>query len=598
MRKFFTLVLATVAATTLASAAVQQTSASVDCGTSKTIVATPATGYHFVRWEKDGVAIQGDATLTVQNIQADATYEAIFAANTNTQYTVKHWLQDILNDNYIGYPTTPDDTDILEGTTGTATAAEAKTTYTGFTPQTITQGTIAGDGSTVVNVFYTRNSYTLAWVTDGNALSGNYTQGSVKYGATITAPNTPTKTGYTFKAWSPAVSSTMPAENTTYTATWNPATNTAYTVEHYQETLAGTYPTTATESESKTGTTGQNTAAEAKTNYTGFTAQSFSQATIAADGTTVVKIYYTRNSYTLAWVTDGNALSGNYTQGSVKYGATITAPNTPTKTGYTFKAWSPAVSSTMPAENTTYTATWDPATNTAYTVEHYQETLAGTYPTTATESESKTGTTGQNTAAEAKAYTGFTAQSFSQATIAADGSTVVKIYYKRDLFTVIFKNYDGTELQTLTDVKYGATPVYTGNTPVKPSDADYNYVWENVWNPALGAITGNTTYTATFTQVAKDEFAISVVVDPVGKGTVTGAGNYKEGASATLTAESDDACYVFEKWMLGDQEVGTNATLTITNINANATYTAVFRVLQHTITIKSSDDTKGTVSFQ
>jgi len=57
-------------------------------------------------------------------------------------------------------------------------------------------------------------------VTDGDALTGTYTSGTVAYGTAIVAPATPTKTGYTFAGWTPDVAATMPAENTTYTATW------------------------------------------------------------------------------------------------------------------------------------------------------------------------------------------------------------------------------------------------------------------------------------------------------------------------------------------------------------------------------------------
>ena len=62
----------------------------------------------------------------------------------------------------------------------------------------------------------------MTWTTDGDALTGEYTgkSGKVKYGAAITAPNTPTKTNFTFDGWSPAVAATMPAEDTEYTATW------------------------------------------------------------------------------------------------------------------------------------------------------------------------------------------------------------------------------------------------------------------------------------------------------------------------------------------------------------------------------------------
>ena len=69
-------------------------------------------------------------------------------------------------------------------------------------------------------------------------------------------------------------------------------------------------------------------------------------------------LYEVAEAYTLTWTTDGDPLTGSYTSGLTKPGTTITAPNTPTKTGYTFSAWTPAVAATMPAANTTYTATW------------------------------------------------------------------------------------------------------------------------------------------------------------------------------------------------------------------------------------------------
>ena len=75
----------------------------------------------------------------------------------------------------------------------------------------------------------------------------------------------------------------------------------------------------------------------------------------ALDG---IYTYEVAEGYTLTWTTDGDALTGTYTSGITKVGATITAPNTPTKTGYTFSGWSPAVAATMPSANTTYTATW------------------------------------------------------------------------------------------------------------------------------------------------------------------------------------------------------------------------------------------------
>lgn len=83
------------------------------------------------------------------------TLYAMWFANTNTAYTVRHLFQ---NEAKTGYETNagyPDETQY--GTTGKATEAKAKS-VDGFTAQTVTQATIKGDGSTVVEIKYDRKS--------------------------------------------------------------------------------------------------------------------------------------------------------------------------------------------------------------------------------------------------------------------------------------------------------------------------------------------------------------------------------------------------------------------------------------------------------
>ena len=75
----------------------------------------------------------------------------------------------------------------------------------------------------------------------------------------------------------------------------------------------------------------------------------------ALDG---IYTYEVAEGYTLTWSTDGDPLTGTYTSGTTKVGTTIVAPNTPTKTGYTFAGWSTTPAATMPASDVTYTATW------------------------------------------------------------------------------------------------------------------------------------------------------------------------------------------------------------------------------------------------
>ena len=182
---------------------------------------------------------------------------------------------------------------------------------------------------------------------------------SVTGGSTVTKPADPTKdstetTSYSFAGWytsadgSTTLSDTAFDFNTAITADtvlyakWTESAITyTYTVRHlFQKTDASGYEQNASyPDETKSGTIGAQTQAEAKT-VTGFTAQSITQATIAASGTTV-EIKYDRKSYTVTFNANGGS---TVTSQSVRYGATATKPADPTKTAtttteYTFADW-------------------------------------------------------------------------------------------------------------------------------------------------------------------------------------------------------------------------------------------------------------------
>lgn len=71
-----------------------------------------------------------------------------------------------------------------------------------------------------------------------------------------------------------------------------------------------------------------------------------------------------------------------------------------------------------------------------------------------------------------------------------------------DGVSVIWQNYDGTELETDT-VSRGFTPTYDGETPVKPEDSTYVYTFSG-WDPEVGPATEDTTvYTAQYSQTSK-----------------------------------------------------------------------------------------------
>lgn len=233
-----------------------------------------------------------------------------------------------------------------------------------------------GNESVVLKGTWTKtpNEYMLSYNTNGGTISesANYTKaGEVAFGTALTTPNAAdmTKGGYTFEGWysdaglTTSAPATMPAYNLTLYAKWTANTDTQYTVKHHQQNLDNdNYTLTDTESD-KTGTTGELTNATAK-NYAGFTAKPFVQQAIAADGSTVVDIYYDRNTYTVTY-TDGvndETIFADEVHQSVKYGAPVPAYNNgtnPTRKNYTFAGWDSTVPDTMPANNLTFTAQWE-----------------------------------------------------------------------------------------------------------------------------------------------------------------------------------------------------------------------------------------------
>lgn len=217
-------------------------------------------------------------------------------------------------------------------------------------------------------------TYTIAYdLADGKLKSGKVNPTSfTKETADITL-NNPEKVGYTFVGWTGSNGNT-PEENViivsgtkkdlVYVANYEANTNTPYQVVHkIMNTDGSTY--TVFETEDLEGTSDKNTLVNVKS-YTGFKSPVAKEVKIAADGSTVVEYYYTRNQYTFTLgsaskvTTEGSSISGNY-----YYGDVITL-NATVDTGYSFDKWVSSnskvadiasVSSTfiMPAENITMT---------------------------------------------------------------------------------------------------------------------------------------------------------------------------------------------------------------------------------------------------
>ena len=168
----------------------------------------------------------------------------------------------------------------------------------------------------------------------------------------------------------------------------------------------------------------------------------------------------------------------------------ITEPAVPAKVGYN-GAWEEyELNGGNKVVNAEYTA----KTDIAYTVEHYQQNIADDdYSLVAADTQNLTGTTDTDTNATAKNYTGFTALQIKQAKIAGDGSTVIKVYYDRLTYTVIWKGVSGEVVETDENVRYGATPSYDGGKLYK--DDSPTRVKSQKWNPTPVEVSADAEYT-------------------------------------------------------------------------------------------------------
>lgn len=208
-----------------------------------------------------------------------------------------------------------------------------------------------------------RPMYTVSFYT-GNGSELQSVQ--VEEGFTTVAPESaPDRLGYTFAGWDFDFSQKI-TQNTQIAAQWTANTNTAYKVEYYLQDLESEYNYSLHETENLTGTTDTTANAEIKS-FAHFThtenpyyGYSYESGNIAPDGSLVLKVYYTRDSYTVTFNGNGGVYSyyGNETQitRTVKYGGKITAPEF-TRTGYTQNGWEQPLPETI-SENLTLTAAW------------------------------------------------------------------------------------------------------------------------------------------------------------------------------------------------------------------------------------------------
>ena len=469
-------------------------------------------GYTFEGFE----GFTADAQSGGMTVTGNMTFAAQWTPRTDTPYRIERYAQRA--DGLEGYLLI-DDERAIESRTGTTGSAIDFGAWSkdGFTydhaevnGSTVPSAAIGADGKTVVKLYYDRARCDLRFETNGGTLpegSGETEQVYFVSRVRLSALPQPVKAGYVFRGWhtdaaceNAFAGGTMPVNGLTLYAKWEAGQNTAYKVEHYLQNADGSYPDAASHTENLTGATGAAVEAVVQT-IPGYhedteNKSAVKSGTIAADGTTVLRVYYARNTYTLTFKNEGET---DFVS-TLRWGERITAPAlTVTKPGYAL-SWSPALPETMPQSDSTYTAVWTAKGDTAYTVEHYQQN-ADDDGYTLHDTDPLTGATDAEVTAAARNYDHFVlnesaAGTVSSGVIAADGSLVLRLYYDRETLRVTF---DAGEGGTLTDsaekdFRYGQR--FSVSAPTRP---DYSFMG---WKLPEGSVFNAETVTESMTLTA------------------------------------------------------------------------------------------------
>ena len=327
-------------------------------------------GYSFDGWYNGLTKVENGATVT-----SPMTLTAHWKA-AKVSYTVIHWWENADNDEYSFH-----ESQELQGLTGATTTAAAKSyTIKGknihgkdtsdkvFTATTIEQKTIKGDGSTIVNVYYKRKTYTMHFKERQYSRTDLSTI-TKKWGQSISKKEWPAYKGNGNWQISDsrylAYTSTMPMNDSTLWSTSGYYTHKAYYyVRNIEDTNYELHHTDVIKSSSDYLTIGK----EDCYAITGFT---YSHGNPGVDGEyNNSKFYYTRNSYSLRFINNGKqdkTVSKKYEQSISNENYTPARPSS-LPDYYEFDGWYDNElcegekyvfnGKTMPAQNVTLYAKW------------------------------------------------------------------------------------------------------------------------------------------------------------------------------------------------------------------------------------------------
>ncbi len=315
--------------------------------TAPTESANTPEGYVLESWNDGAIAKGEKITVT-----GPLTLTPDFIANDATAYTVEIYLMDAEGN----YAETASDTETGFGKTGEivtiahADYAQADYYLADDAQANVLTGTIAGDGSLVLKLYFKRATYDV--VVDGEIVAED-----VIHGAEVTLPETSDNIdeGNELAGWTDGKNTYEPGETIVVegdldlTPVQKPSDATEYTISIYVMDTNGEYVGTSTVAYGTTGAVQTIVPDYGREGFTVDTEKSNLSDTIAGDGSTVLSVYYARNTYKATF--DG-------VEYEVYYGASLPTVEPEAQEGKEFAAWTPELPAAMPAEDLEFTSTW------------------------------------------------------------------------------------------------------------------------------------------------------------------------------------------------------------------------------------------------
>ena len=568
-------------------------------------------GYSFGEWNPEVAAV----------INGDATYTATWVANRNTPYTVEHYFKGVgVNAAYV---LDESKTQHLEGETDTQAEATPLTDVEGFTfdsenTNNVLKGNIAGDGSLVLKVYYTRTTSTITVDPqdpdcDAEATTCEPTTNTtLEYGDNATLPYVAREYKLQYNVGenpTPVANVTLSGDidyycpGTTDTCTEgkivlngsDKTVEVGTTDDKYTAHWSGNFTTTIAEGTGYNTTTTDYTFAGWSLTENGPKAYGAGDSITLSKDTVLYALYTSApHQYEVTFVDeDGTVLKAatKYDYGTAANA--IVKPADPTKAAdaqytYTFAGWTPEIADVT--ADATYTARYTSSTN-SYTitwVDGNGATLKTDTVAYGATPEYK-GDTPTKQATAQYTYTFNNTWSPEIVPVVGDATYTAQFSSTTNKYIVTWVDGDGKTLKTDT-VAYGETPEYNGTTPTKTATAEFTYTFNNTWNPTVVAVTGNATYTAQFSSTTNNYTVTFVDED----GTVlkaateypygTAANDIVKPADPTKTADAQYT-YTFAGW-----------TPEIAEVTANATYTATYRSSTNSYTITWVDGDGNTLT--